>query len=421
MKQLQTLAAARTALLAFSPLDMKGKYQLGRMRKLMEFLGNPQDTLNVIHVAGTSGKTSTAYFLCSMLELAGQRTGLTISPHITGINERVQLNGQPLSEARFLFYVNQFLPLVGQSGLQPTYFELLVALAYWVFAEEKVDYAVIETGLGGLLDGTNVVTRADKLCVITEIGLDHTEILGETIAEIAAQKAGIIQPHNQVLMLEQPKEIIAVIQQAAKKRQASVTIVREPDAPKKLTEFQKRNWSLAKAALHYLQQRDSFALPAEVQLERAAIHTPPGRWEIYHYRDKALIIDGAHNPQELEALVSALQQQGIASAAVLANFKQAPRAKIAASLRILQPITSHLIIPEFTAGQDLKRLRSCAATELADLAARQKIKSTEVQPDAADALNTLLNRPEKTLLITGSLYLISSLRHRIPSKVRRGV
>lgn len=121
------------------------------MRQLMELLGNPQDSYAVIHVAGTSGKTSTAYFIRGLLQTAGKKTGLTVSPHIRSITERIQIDGRPISDELFVSYLNQLLEKVENSPLTPTYFELLVALAYLVFREEKVDYAVIETGLGGLL------------------------------------------------------------------------------------------------------------------------------------------------------------------------------------------------------------------------------------------------------------------------------
>ncbi len=420
MKQLQNLEAAQATFLEFSPLDMKGKYQLDRMISLMDFLGNPQNTLKVIHIAGTSGKTSTAYFIRGMLEAAGKRTGLTISPHITGINERVQIDGKPLDEQHFLNYVNRFFVLIEQSGLQPTYFELLIALAYWVFAEEKVDYAVIETGLGGLLDGTNVVNQENKVCVITDIGLDHTEILGETIQEIARQKAGIIQPYNQVFMLEQAAEVVEIMRQTAKRRRAVLEVIRVKSTLEGLPVFQKRNWLLAEAVLKYLQRRDGFQKPHQSDLQAVMRQSPPGRWEIYKYKGKTIIIDGAHNPQELEALVSSLGEHGITSAAVLANFKQAPKAKIEASLQVLRPIVAHLIIPEFSAGQDLKNLRSVQAAELATLATYLGFESIETKFDIKDALKTFLECPEETLIITGSLYLVGAIRPLLDFEKQKG-
>lgn len=408
--KLQTLEAATQAFLDFSPPSLKGSYKLDRMRQLMNYLGDPQEKVKIIHVAGTSGKTSTAYFIRNMLEAAGQRTGLTVSPHIVAINERVQIDGMPLEPARFLAYVNRFFELVSKTALQPTYFELLIALAFWVFVQEKVDYAVVETGLGGLLDGTNVVSRPDKLCVITDIGLDHTEILGETLAEIAAQKAGIIQPHNHVIVHQQTAEVMDVIVAAVQKQRAAITVVDGVQSGQNLPDFQQRNWALASAAFEYIKQRDNLTALTPVQFAEAARQTPPGRWEQYRYKDKLILLDGAHNPQKLQALCSSLESKGIHSAAVLANFAEAPTKKITDALAVLRPLATRLIIPDFKVGQDIKGRRSVPAEHLAEHARVLGFTQVEVCPDMREALQRLLKADDKTLLITGSLYLVSLLR-----------
>jgi dihydrofolate synthase/folylpolyglutamate synthase len=407
----KTLDEATAAFLGYSPPTMDRVYNLDRMHALMKLLGNPQDSLRVIHIAGTSGKTSTAYFIRNLLEAAGKRTGLTISPHIVAINERVQVNGAPLAAKRFLSYVNRFFVLLADAPLQPTYFELLVALAYWIFAEEKVDYAVIETGLGGLLDGTNVVTRPDKLCVITDIGLDHTEILGDTLAKIAAQKAGIIQPYNQVVLNRQPEEAMRIIEDVAERQHARLVVAKNSVQPwSHLPDFQRRNWSLATAVYRELMLHDELPELTVPQLVRASQLMPPGRWEQYQYRDKTILLDGAHNPQKLEALIGSLRASGVQQAAVLANFVEAPSQKIHDALTVLQPLATTLIIPEFTVGQDLKGRRSIAATQLEEQAAAQHFPNVKTCPDVRAALQKLLACPESMLLITGSLYLVSRVR-----------
>lgn len=410
MKQLKTLAEATEAFLAYSPPGMTGHYQLDRIQKLLAFLDNPQEKFKTIHIAGTSGKTSTAYFTRGLLEAAGMRTGLTVSPHIVAINERVQIGGVPLDEARFLTYTNRFLPLVRESKLQPTYFELLVALAYWVFANEKIDYAVVETGLGGLLDGTNTISLPDKVCIITDIGLDHTEILGDTLTKIATQKAGIIQPYNHVIVRQQSDEALRVIIHAARAKQATYETVAGIAAPSTLPVFQHRNWAMAIAAYEYVAHRDALPMLTDSQLVAVARQTPPGRWEIYTYRDKTIILDGAHNPQKMQALSDSLASAGIVGCAVLANFTEGPDTKINTILELLQPYTTHLIIPEFRAGQDLKSRRSRPATQLAADARAHDYVSIEEQPNLSRAVQLLLARPEKILLITGSLYLVSAVR-----------
>ena len=410
MKQIESLAEAMQVLLAYSPQDMKGHYSLGRVEKLLKELGSPQETFKSVHIAGTSGKTSTSYFIRGMLQKAGQRTGLTVSPHIVAINERVQIDGQPLPEHTFLNYLNIFLPLVEATNLKPTYFELVIAFAYWVFAKEKVDYAVIEVGLGGLLDATNTIKREDKLCVISDIGLDHTEILGTTIAAIAAQKAGIVQPGNHVIIQHQSVEATTVIEEKARAQNASYEYVREIEMPSILPDFQRRNFALALTAYTYIKTRDNLSELSASDYENIAHETPPGRWEIYKINQKTVILDGAHNPQKMEMLVGTYMSQYSQPAAVLANLVEAPEEKLIQTLKILKPITSRLIIPDFLAGQDLKSRHSVDPDAFEKLAAQTGFTHIEKEPDVQKALDTLVKQPEGTLLITGSLYLISLVR-----------
>jgi dihydrofolate synthase/folylpolyglutamate synthase len=410
MKQIETLDEAMQTLLAFSPENMTGHYSLDRIEALLKELGNPQETFKSVHIAGTSGKTSTSYFIRGMLQATGKRTGLTVSPHITAINERVQIDGQPLPEDNFLRYLNMFLPHVEASSLQPTYFELLIAFAYWVFAKENIEYAVIEVGLGGLLDATNTIKREDKLCVISDIGLDHTEILGTEIKDIAAQKAGIIQPKNHVIIQNQSIEATSVIEARCKAQNASWQIVEDMEVPAILPAFQHRNFALALTAFLYVKDRDNLADITSSDYENIAHETPPGRWEVYNIGGKTLILDGAHNPQKMEMLVNTYKTKYSQPAAVLANLVEAPEEKLIQTLEVLKPITSRLIIPDFTAGQDLKSRHSVDPNIFKRLAEQTGFTHVETQSDIQKALETLLEQPEDILLITGSLYLVSLIR-----------
>lgn len=402
---MNTIQEAEHALLRYVPNQpLKSRYTLTTMRALLASLGDPQETLRVVHVAGTSGKTSTAYFIRGLCQAAGLRTGLTVSPHITSVTERVQINGAPLPDDTFVTYLREFLPLVTKTDLRPTYFELLVAFAFWVFAKERVDIAVVETGLGGLLDATNTVRRPDKLCVITDIGLDHTEILGETIAEIARQKAGIIQPGNQVVVQAQTPEVMTILRHVATHQRAQLHIA-HPQAHPLLPPFQQRNWGIALVAYSLLK------LPPLTPLQRDAVAalTPPGRLERYHIAGKTVLLDGAHNSQKLEALAHALQARGITRTAVLANFMEAPDTKITAALQTLTTFASHVIIPEFTVAQDFYNRQALPAANLAARLRALGVTCTP-EPNVRRALAALLARPEQTVVITGSLYLVAALR-----------
>jgi len=252
--------------------NSKTEYTLDNMLSLMTYLGNPQDKYRVIHVAGTSGKTSTAYYAAALLRAAGYKTGLTVSPHVDLLSERVQIDGQLLPETEFCAALGTFLSLVEGSPVQPSWFELVVAFAFWKFAEEAIDYAVVEVGLGGFKDGTNVVTRADKICIITDIGLDHTQILGRTLAEIAFQKAGIIQAGNEVFSYPQSTAVLGVIEQRVVRQHGRLTLadVTPLRTSRELPLFQQRNLGLALTAVNVALKRDAKPPINDAQLAQAA-------------------------------------------------------------------------------------------------------------------------------------------------------
>lgn len=252
------LQQAYKILKSYVPAKSPDGYSLDTMLAMMSALGNPQNNYKVVHVAGTSGKTSTAYYIADMLRRAGAKVGLTVSPHVTEVNERVQINGLSLAEAKFCSELDIFLKIINKLSINPSYYELLVAFAFWEFDRQNVDYAVVEVGLGGLLDGTNVIDRADKLCVITDIGLDHVRLLGNTLPEITTQKAGIIQPNNCVVCYRQGPEVYDVIQRVCKQKQAILKLADEPilDSVSTMQLFQQRNWNLAKTVFDIVADRD---------------------------------------------------------------------------------------------------------------------------------------------------------------------
>jgi len=225
------LDEALAAMLDFAGRGRSGRTALSAATEALRLLGNPHENLRVIHVTGTSGKTSTSYHVRALLQAAGWRTGLTVSPHIVGLNERVQVDGHPLFGAAFCAHLEQMLSELAPMRGQLTFFELCTCLAWRVFAAERVDYAVVEVGIGGARDATNVARRPDKVSVIGPIGLDHTEKLGSTIGEIAAQKAGIIVPGGVVFLLQQGAEAMDVVQQYAGQLGADVRVVIPPSHP----------------------------------------------------------------------------------------------------------------------------------------------------------------------------------------------
>lgn len=412
MRTITTFSDAERELNQFVPTGPQTtNYTLDTIKQLMSFIGNPQDQLRVIHVAGTSGKTSTAYYIAGLLNAVGYTTGLTVSPHITHINERTQIDMQPLPQDEYCHDMAEFLELVDTSGLQPSHFELLVAFSYWVFASHKVDIAVVEVGLGGLLDGTNVVSRADKVCVITDIGFDHEQILGDTLAKIAAQKAGIIQPKNDVFMYEQSAEVMDVVRQTVETKQAHLRVVAPTTIGhiEDIPSFQQRNFTLASSVVTFVLERDGHVQATDEQILSAAHTHIPGRMEIIRYKDKLLILDGAHNKQKISALVSAVKQQfPNADMTLLVSFGQNKQASVDASLKSLRQLGSSIIITKFNKGQDEAR----SGMEPSDLLIRAEhagFTAITVEEDVPAALELLVKAKSDVGLVVGSLYLIETV------------
>lgn len=380
---------------------------LDRVRPLFHALGNPQKKLKIVHVAGTSGKTSTSYFITSLLQKAGSKVGLTVSPHIDTVTERIQLNGQPISNDLFCRYLSECLDVVAKLPVIPSYFELLMALSYYIFYKEKVDYAVIETGMGGLHDASNIADNSNKLCVITDIGFDHMHILGNTLQEISAQKAGIIHTGNVAYMYKQKHDVMRAIRERCEAVGASYSTVQVRSYNAKgIPEFQVRNFNLALEVVEEIIIRDSLSPLTESDIE-SAIHTYiPARMDTLHYKNATIIMDGAHNGQKITQLVNSYKRlypdQKAVVVVALKNGKEYEEA-----LQILAPITSKFIFTEFNLTQDIPSV-SIDTTLLADVATHFGIRY-DVIKDQVSAVEAAVSLSD-LVLITGSFYLIAQLR-----------
>lgn len=403
-----------------SSTSMKEAFSLDGMYSLMTLLGNPQNELKIVHIAGTSGKTSTCYYTAALLQAAGNKVGLTVSPHIDEINERVQLGLVPLDEVTFCNYFNEFINIDGLVALQPSYFEVIVAFAFWVFAREKVDYAVIEVGVGGIGDATNVISRADKVCVITDIGLDHMRILGSTIEKITVQKAGIVQSHNNVVTIKQDEAVLQLIEQTAKQKQAKLRVVH----PEKLTyladlpPFKQRNWQLAQAVYDVIANRDGLVGLSEEQLAKTAHVTVPARMEIVELDGKTIVLDGSHNAQKLSALRTGMEARfGDEPVALLTSFLQSRGNRIEDALSEIIPFASSVIVTTYETGQDYLH-HSMPLAEMTEACKQAGAKSVEAVEDPKQAFTALLSRPEKVLLVTGSFYLLNHIRPIIKERLQ---
>jgi dihydrofolate synthase/folylpolyglutamate synthase len=408
VKPIKSLDEANSYLNEFYPF-VHADYKLDNMLDLMKFLDNPQEKFNVVHVAGTSGKTSTAYFMTALLLASGRKVGLTISPHLDSINERVQLNGKPLPEAEFCAAFTEFLGIVDSSGTKPSRFELMVAFAYWYFAKAGVDYAVIEVGLGGLLDGTNVINNPSKVCIITDIGLDHMHVLGNSLTEIASQKIGIVKPGNVTFTHKQSKEVIKVFYEWALEHEATLRVVDgNIETAENIPAFQLRNWSLAYEAYRYIVKRDDLEFPTLPDLLKTQRTQVPGRMDVRQLDNKTLIMDGAHNFQKMKAFVYSLNKlHPLSKTAILISLKDGKEYEDLVPL--LRPIASRVIVTQFELIQDAP-IRSMDSERLAKAFMDSGVEA-ESEPDQHLAYQKLLKGPEKICIITGSIYLLGQIRN----------
>ena len=393
---------------------------LERIKPLMSFLGHPENNIRTIHIAGTSGKTSTAYYISSLLSQSGNKVGLTISPHVDKINERVQINNRPLNESIFCEQLEKFLKLVQQSGIKPSYFELMCSFSIWLFDKYKVDYAVIETGVGGLYDATNVINNEDKICVITDIGFDHMSLLGNTIEEITSQKIGIVHDHNDLLMYQQSPQIMSVINNWVKVHNDHLHLIKENQERenfkniksfKNLPDFQKRNWLLAYSVYRFIAQRDSLKSLDIQQIEESQQIIIPARMDKRISNNKIIIMDGAHNFQKMSSFISSyINQYPNTKPAILLAFKNDK--DYLQTLPLIKNLASEIIVTTFKTSQDLPVL-STDPEEIANQLLKIGTKNVSVEKDNMKAYIKLLKSSSKHLIITGSFYLISQVRSKI--------
>lgn len=416
---LQTLEEANEALLPYVPLvaELTGKdTTLERIQPLMELLGNPHEQLKILHIAGTSGKTSTAYYIAALLTASGEKTGLTVSPHVDSVTERAQINGKALSEAEFCEELGEFLGLIEKAEQKPSYFELLYAFAIWEFVRQGVTYAVVETGMGGLYDATNVAQQADKVCVITDIGFDHTHILGKTLPEIAKQKAGIIHESNQVFMYQQEPEIMDVIKGHCKAKQAPLHIVNQTREMREhhqaigaMPDYQLRNWLLAHAVYMYLVERDDLKHLTRQVLRKTQLVQVPARMDVIQLKGKTIVMDGAHNEQKMTTFVRSFQHlyPGV-KPAVMIGLKTGKEYE--SLVPLLAPLASSVYVTTFETTQDLP-VKAMEPAPIAEAFAKHGVLAHSIA-DQKKALQVLLESPENVCIITGSFYLLSQLRTR---------
>ena len=270
------------------------KLGLGRIEAFLKSVGRPHEKFRSVHIAGTNGKGSTAAMLESILREAGYKTGLYTSPHLVRFNERIQVNGSPISDSALAQLISETKDEAEKFGIHLTFFEFLTVMAFKRFASQGVDFAVVETGMGGRLDATNVVKPL--VCAITNVERDHQQFLGNAIENIASEKAGVIKQGIPVVTAEWKKTVLNVFRERALEKNASLRVIDKPFEGRLglLGSFQKWNAALALSIVEELQKQGIGV--SEEAVEAGLLNASwPGRFQIVR-KKPTVILDCAHNP-----------------------------------------------------------------------------------------------------------------------------
>ncbi|MBV9732567.1 MAG: bifunctional folylpolyglutamate synthase/dihydrofolate synthase [Verrucomicrobia bacterium] len=363
------------------------KLGLENIRLLLEALGNPHRQLTFIHIAGTNGKGSVSAMLDSVARAAGLRTGLYTSPHLVRFNERIQVSGQPITDDEVLAGLNVIREAIARSGCIPTFFELTTALGFLHFSTQRVDLAIMETGLGGRLDATNLITPL--VSVLTSIDLDHQKILGDSRAKIAREKAGIIKPGVPVVSIAQTADVREVIDEVATSLKSPVTYITEPIVDLQIGlagSHQRLNAALVRDALAVAKLGIS---PDALRIGLKSVFWP-GRFQALGDR---VTIDGAHNLAASERLVQTWREcyPGASPTIVFGGLRDKELDKM---LSALAPITARFFLVPVNnpRGENPASIRLPAGI------------SSAVFPGVREAVEAAYKLAEP-ILVTGSLFL----------------
>ena len=403
------------------------KLGLEQMRDLARALGDPQQNLRFIHLAGTNGKGSTAAFCESCLRAAGFRVGLYTSPHLVSVRERIQIDRVAISEGDFSEGMAIVRDIIDrQKDGEVTFFELTTALALWYFAREKVDWVVWETGLGGRLDATNIVTP--KICIITNVGLDHQQYLGESLREIAAEKAGIIKPSVPLVTAEDSDEVLSVIRAKAKSESSPLWVVQNEMKVKDMglrgvwqtAAIGGKTYKLglsgphqvANAACAVLALQKLEVLPSDGVIANGLVQTNwPGRFQVISEKP-LVVLDGAHNMAAARMLVKTWDAflrerfgwndaRGPLETTLV--FGAVGDKDISRMAEVLRPL-AHKVF--------LVRLANERSAEPHELAKSFSGLTCACYDSVHDVWQKLGENPESIILITGSLFLVGEMLAR---------
>ncbi len=420
-------------------------WKLDRMRALMSVLGDPQDVLEIVHIAGSKGKGSTCNMLEGMLQGCGYTTGVFTSPHLVDVRERIRVAGFPITEQAFdeaLAECRNAAHKIEKEHGKATYFELLTALALLVFAQQAVDVVVLETGLGGRLDCTNIVKP--RVVGLTKIQLEHTQILGDTIEQIAAEKAGIIKPGCVAITVPQEEEVIGVFRSKAEEVGANLNVLAsdiiytqrfqsgiqtgpsglvcvgdeesgfEHVAVPLMGMHQAGNCALALAIVIHLRE-SGHILPERGVIAGLTQIDPRGRLECVMERPR-IYIDGAHTPDSVRSAIQAVAAH-LDYDSLIVVFGCSNDKDIPGMIEALSTGADKVIFTRATSNP-----RAMDPEELRSACLGNNGVMSESAPTVKEAINAaahVCDHGQDLILVTGSFYVVGEAKHLIESKLAR--
>lgn len=384
-----------------------------QLERLLDAAGNPQDKLKFIHIAGTNGKGSTSVMLAKMLELQGYKTGMFTSPFIEVFNERIQINGENIPDEDLAVYATMLRSLMEENEAYVSEFAFITAVAFMYFARQNCDYVVLETGMGGKLDATNIVKNT-VVSVLTSISLDHMQFLGDTIEEIAQEKCGIIKPGVPVVSYPN-MQIKNIIESAAEEKGSELVFALEPDIMENGFIYEKKNYQLALKGT-YQPKNAAVAIETAAMLNKYGVliseenirkALEQAAWMVrYEFIRDNLVIDGGHNIDGVRELRKSLENEGKKIYLVMAMMEDKSFDECIAEI-------SACASRVYCTQLDMPR---CA--KASEIAAAIKDREVKIIENPIEAVKTALAEADDNTLVCvcGSLYLAGEIRREFAVK-----
>lgn len=418
------------------PYTRGDRYNLNTMIAILEKLDNPHKKIKCIHIAGTNGKGSTSVITAKILQYAGYKTGLYTSPYILEFEERIQINSKKISKDDLARIITKIASTIEELDISPTEFEIITCAMFYYYAKQNVDYAVIEVGLGGLTDCTNVITPI--LSVITSISLDHTQILGDTIEKIAMQKAGIIKQNVPTILYNQNEKVLNVIKKVCEEKNSMLTITDYEIKNYTDTEIEKifgagKTKNSAKQYFNLKTKKDSYDISLNLlgthQIKNASVVIGVaealinqginikkndilsaldtviwiGRLEIMN-KEPLVVLDGAHNIDGITTLIDNIKKYFTYKKIILING-------ILKDKQIDDMVEKLASLADKIITVDVDNYRSASGKQLADIFKKYNTNVEYISdPKKAYELSLSLANADDMVLIAGSLYLIGDFR-----------